>query len=114
MSDSLGYEFGNQRLHGAVALLRVAGSAEKLEVIEVVAAALRLWHDVIHGKVAEREVNPAAVADAFLPPVERVTVRPVVREHTQVRPAYVGSGDDWAEHAMMVGQPFADQLDGER
>ena len=55
-------------------LQRVTRAAQKLQVLAVVASALGSRHDVIQGQIAEREVDPAAVAMAFQLPVESMAV----------------------------------------
>ena len=46
----------------------------------MVAPALRLSNDVINRHIAEREMGTTAIAQPFLLPIERVSMRSVVRE----------------------------------
>lgn len=69
----------------AGAIRAVAGTAEQMEVLHLVAAALRPRHDVVDREVAEREVDAAARAVALLLAVEGAVSegRVVLRDHAR-------------------------------
>ena len=70
---------------------------------------------MVHGQVPEREVNPAAVAVAFLPSVKGMAVSPVVRDLPEVGPVRnVRPGDDLAEGTKVIPESLVDELDGQR
>ena len=67
------------------ALHRVARPAQKLQVVEVVRAALTLWHHVVDGEVTEWEDHATASTPPLLLPEYLVLVRSVARELAEVR-----------------------------
>ena len=70
---------------GPVALHRVARAAQELQVIEVIRAALTLWHHVVHCEVAKLEGHATPPAPALLLPEQLMLVRSVARELPKVR-----------------------------
>ena len=71
---------GKQLRHRPIAFRGIAGAAEQLEVLEMVAAAFGARSLVVDDQVAEREIDPATGANAFLQAVEGVLVGAVVRQ----------------------------------
>ena len=86
-SDPLCKELGHKCCLCSRALHGIAGRAEQLKVVDVVASTARPCDDVIHGEIAERKEHPAPGADAFLPAIERVFVRSVIWKLAKVRSA---------------------------
>ena len=119
-ANKAGHEFGL----GAVALHGVARSAEQLEVVEVVCAAFRLWHDVVYGHVSEREHDLATRADALLSAEQRVLVGAVVGQPALVGAAWnVGamgyipaceSGGFFRADFQFAGEPRLHEIVGQR
>ena len=70
-----------------VTLHRITRAAQKLQVVEVVRAALTLWHHVVDGEVAKGEDHATTPTPAFLFPEELMLVRSIARELPKVRPA---------------------------
>ena len=72
----------------------------------MIGSAFRLRNDVIHGQVPEWEVDSTPGAMAFLPPVERMAVRSVVREQAEVGPLRnVRPTDDLTEDPVLIPKP---------
>ena len=69
---------------GPITLHRVTCPTQKLQVVEVVRAALTLWHHVVHREVAERECHSTPSAPTFLLAEQLMLVRSVAREFAQV------------------------------
>ena len=103
----ISFRRGYEVLLGPVALERVAGPAEELEVVQVVRAASGLGHNVVDGEVAEGEHDLASRAQALLPPEQDVLVLAVVLGGVHVRAAgLVPAGRDVAvvEQARCPGR----------
>lgn len=100
-----------QILHAPVALDPVAGTAQQLQVFDMIRPALAPADDVIDFQVTRLEVRPAAVAMAALFPIEGLRVGAVRRKSAQVRALrYVGAVDAFVEQAQFVLHPALHQL----
>ena len=66
----------------------------------MVAPALCAWNDVIDGEVAERKQDAATGAHPFMPSVERVLARALVRKHSEIgTPGYAPAMNHVVEQA---------------
>ena len=63
-----------------VALHRITCPTQKLQVVDMVRAAVTLWHDVVHREVAKLEGHATPPAPALLLPEQLMLVRSVARE----------------------------------
>ena len=63
----------------------VAGSAEQLQVVQMVGSSFDLGYDMIHHEVSELKQRPASAALAFLLAEQDMLVGPVIGKLAQVR-----------------------------